>query len=335
MNAFILTEGGTNIGFGHVTRCSSLCQAFEEKKIEVGLIVNGDETIRDVLSDRDCLLLNWLEEGKKALDILQGADMAVIDSYMAGPGMYHKIAGTVKMPVYLDDNKRLDYPQGIIVNGSINAESLDYSRLEGSEYLLGVKYVPLRKAFWEVPEKEIRENVSTIMVTFGGEDTRNMTPEILRQLVKEYPGLYKQIVIGKGCRNADQIEAAADNNTMLHYNPDSEAMLNIALASDIAISAGGQTLYELARIGVPAIAIAVADNQMNNITGWREAGCIEYAGWWEDGMILDNLRRAFTLLGPAYRRNEMSRTGRALVDGRGAKRIVEYIVNKESICRTI
>ena len=36
---FILTEGGENKGFGHITRCTSLYQAFEEKGIIPEFIV--------------------------------------------------------------------------------------------------------------------------------------------------------------------------------------------------------------------------------------------------------------------------------------------------------
>jgi len=325
MKAFVLTEGGLNIGFGHITRCSALYQAFEEKGIDVELIVNGDETIKDLLTDRKCLLLNWLEESEKTLDILQGADIGVIDSYMAGLMIYHKISDVVKMSVYVDDNKRLDYPAGIIVNGGINAKRLDYCKKEGSEYLLGTNYVPLGKAFWDVPEKEIRQKVTSIMVTFGGDDAKNMTPKVLELLGEEYPGLSKRIVIGKGCSNVNQIKAAADNNTALHYYPDTEAMLNIMSASDITVSAGGQTLYELARVGLPAVVVAVADNQLNNVRGWQKAGFIEYAGWWEDSRLLDNLGSALKQLEHIDRRKKMSWTGRTLVDGNGAKRVVDYL----------
>lgn len=31
MKVFILTEGGKDIGFGHITRCLSLYHAFEER----------------------------------------------------------------------------------------------------------------------------------------------------------------------------------------------------------------------------------------------------------------------------------------------------------------
>jgi spore coat polysaccharide biosynthesis predicted glycosyltransferase SpsG len=162
-----------------------------------------------------------------------------------------------------------------------------------------------------------------------------MTPRILELLVREYAGLSKQVVIGKGFRNTHLIEAAADSNTVLNYYPDDYAMRDIMLASDIAISAGGQTLYELARAGVPSVVVAVADNQMNNVGGWQEAGFIKYAGWWEDSMILDNVLNELGLCEDHDMRNKMSKAGSTLVDGAGAKRIVEYICSKESICGTL
>ena len=59
--------------------------------------------------------------------------------------------------------------------------------------------------------------------------------------------------------------------------------------SDIAISACGQTLYELAKIGTPTIGVCVADNQQNNIKGWKSIGFLEYAGWYNDKSILNNI----------------------------------------------
>ncbi|MDQ7082427.1 MAG: glycosyltransferase [Aquificota bacterium] len=82
-------------------------------------------------------------------------------------------------------------------------------------------------------------------------------------------------MIGKGFRNIDEIKASADPNTELIFYPSAEEMKNLMLDADIAISAGGQTLYELARVGVPTIAVAVAENQMWNVSEWQEAGFIE------------------------------------------------------------
>ena len=326
MNVLVLTEGGGKIGFGHLTRCLALSQAFEKSGIVPQFIANGDATIKDVLRDRKYLAFNWLEEYKKVSDLLQVADIAVTDSYLADLQRYRQISDAAKLSVYLDDNNRLDYPRGIVVNGSINAESLGYRKSEGSEYLLGAKYIPLRKAFWDIPGKTIGDNVASIMVTFGGDDVRNMTPNVLRLLVEKYPGISKHIVIGKGYPNTDRIKAAADEKTVLHYYPDAEGMRDIMLTSDIAISAAGQTLYELARVGVSAIAVIVADNQINNVQGWEKNGFVVNAGWHNAPDVSEKINDGLKLLEERSVRERMSKAGRRLVDGSGAERVVEALV---------
>ena len=52
MKVTILTEGGRDTGYGHITRCTSVYQAFEERGIKSQLIVNGDETIKNLLKGK-------------------------------------------------------------------------------------------------------------------------------------------------------------------------------------------------------------------------------------------------------------------------------------------
>jgi len=57
MKVFILTEGGEEIGFGHLIRCISLYQAFEERGITPKFVVNGDESIEDLLKNKSYEIL--------------------------------------------------------------------------------------------------------------------------------------------------------------------------------------------------------------------------------------------------------------------------------------
>jgi UDP-4-amino-4,6-dideoxy-N-acetyl-beta-L-altrosamine N-acetyltransferase len=102
-------------------------------------------------------------------------------------------------------------------------------------------------------------------------------------------------------------------------------MRDVMLESDIAISACGQTLYELARVGVPTVAVAVAENQMNNAEGWREAGFIEYAGRREETDLIDSVARGIRALLPRREREKRSRRGLLHVDGLGPRRIAYAI----------
>ncbi|WP_457642746.1 UDP-2,4-diacetamido-2,4,6-trideoxy-beta-L-altropyranose hydrolase [Persephonella sp.] len=331
----ILTEGSKNIGFGHVTRCLSLYQAFEEKGIKPELIINGDDSVSDLVKDTNYELINWLEKQNQILYRLQDRDIVVIDSYLADKTFYEKVSKIVKVPVYIDDNKRIDYPEGVVINGNIYAKELDYPSKKGITYLLGTRYTPLRKEFWEVQEKEIKEVIESIMITFGGDDIRSMTPKVLNQLVKNYPKLKKNIIIGKGFKDINKIKLLADKNTRLIYYPDAAKMREVMLVSDIAISAGGQTLYELARIGVPTIAIIVADNQIKNVTAWEKIGFIYNAGLWKSNNVLSNINSFISKLTKKSTRKLKSITAKKIIDGYGARRIIKFLLRKYILEKSI
>jgi UDP-2,4-diacetamido-2,4,6-trideoxy-beta-L-altropyranose hydrolase len=316
MKVFIITEGGKNIGFGHITRCLSLYQAFEEKEIIPEFVLNSDDNIEYLLKGINYQKLNWIEKSDKLFELIKDADIAIIDSYLADSSFYIQISNLVKIPVYIDDNKRLDYPKGVVLNGNIHAETLNYPSKNGITYLLGTKYTPLRKEFWEVPKKKIKEKIESIMVTFGGDDARNMTPKILRFLKNEYPDIRKNVVIGKSFNNIDKIKKEADYNTKLIYHPNAQKVKEIMLGSDIAISAGGQTLYELARIGVPTIGICVAENQLGSIREWEKMGFLEFE--------MDISVHLKYLKSKEIRENK-SKIGRKYIDGKGGLRIVNEI----------
>ncbi len=329
MRVFILTEGGNNIGFGHITRCLSLYQAFEEiDGILPEFIVNGDASIDGVLKNRQYKTFNWLEHKERVWASIKDADIAIIDSYLAEVAFYRELSDYVRVPVYIDDNKRVDYPKGVVVNGSISAEMLHYPARENITYLLGPKYIPLRKEFLNVPEKEIREKIERILITFGGDDAVNVTPSVLRLLERRYPQAVKKVIIGRGYRNAEEIKTAADGLTELIYFPGAEGMKSVMLDSDIAISAGGQTLYELARVGVPAIAVIVADNQINNVQGWEKNGFVVNSGWHNASGVHEKIDEGLKLLEEKSARERMSKAGRLLVDGSGAERVVGALVGR-------
>jgi len=326
LRVYIITEGSSSIGFGHVTRCLSLYQAFEERGVKPKFIVNGDKSILRLLIGTNCEIVNWFKKQQMIFEKVKDADIVVVDSYLAGTNFYESLSKLVRLAVYIDDNKRIDYPEGIVVNGNIHAKDLNYPEKERVIYLLGTEYTPLRKEFWEVPEKEIRKTVQSAMITFGGDDIRNMTPKVLKLLSKNHPELKKNVIIGKGFRNVDEIKNSADENTNLIYYPNAEEIKEVMLDSDIAISAGGQTLYELARVGVPTIAIAVADNQMGNVKGWQKTGFIEYAGWWEDEDVIDNVEIAFRNIIYVEERKRRKELARKYIDGKGCLRIIDFLL---------
>ncbi len=322
----VFTEGGRNIGFGHVARCLSICQAFEEGGVYPSVYVNGDGNVSAILGSLNYTLVNWINDSDRAFEIAGSSDIVIIDSYIADRWFYEGISRACSVSVYIDDNARIEYPDGIIVNGNIYAGHIKYG--SGVRYLLlGTRYTPLRKEFWDAGNRVVCESVKSIMITFGGDDIRNLTPRVLRLISDRFPDLNKEVIIGKGFRNINEIEQNADDKTDLIYSPDARGMRNAMENSEIAISAGGQTLYELARIGVPAVVVGVSDNQKGNIHGWRECGFIEFAGWWHERGIFENIVVCTERLLPRNEREKKAAIGRQKVDGQGSRRIVDFLID--------
>jgi spore coat polysaccharide biosynthesis predicted glycosyltransferase SpsG len=287
----------------------SIYQAFEERNIIPLYIANCDEEGKKFISNVNLLKMNWLVENKELIDTITGFDIAVIDSYLAPRELYERIYKTVKKAVYIDDYFRLDYPPGIIVNGTIGAENLPYKKDEKHEYLLGIDYMPLRKEFWDVVVPERNGKIKNVFITFGAQDFRNMTSKVLAFLLKQFPFFDYYVVGGR-------LSTDATNKGNVHYfnSVNAEKMLELMLKTDLAVSAAGQTIYELTRVGLPTIAIGVADNQKYNLKGWKETGFVNEEIWFEDNNLLEKVESNITKKGNSRIK--------AFVDGQGARRII-------------
>jgi RimJ/RimL family protein N-acetyltransferase len=93
--------------------------------------------------------------------------------------------------------------------------------------------------------------------------------------------------------------------------------------ADVAVSAAGSTCWELAFMGLPALAIVCADNQQAVAESLHQAGALESLG---DHSMLSSSDIAAALrclLRSDRMRRSMTEHGPALVDGRGASRVVE------------
>ncbi|MFQ5596585.1 MAG: GNAT family N-acetyltransferase [Nitrospiria bacterium] len=322
MKVNFITEYGADIGYGHLMRCLSLSQAFEARGIDPMFVLHTEEPVPDILTGRQSQIVDWHKDPGKLREAIAGSDITLVDSYLADTGVYESIAASSEYAVYMDDGNRRHFPKGMVVNGAIAADEIDYPKKPGLHYLLGPRYIALRAAFRTVPLKEIKTDVDHVMITFGGGDFRNLTPKLLRAVSECYPDWRKTVVVGKDFRNVDDIEAACDHNTKPVFSPDAEGMKTAMLSADIVVSAGGQTLYECARVGVPVIGVAVAGNQGANVRGGQQAGLLESASSWKRDDWADAVLGKIELLRDRQCRLNMSRQGREAVDGAGAERIV-------------
>ncbi len=274
---YIFTEGGSKFGLGHLARCCALYDEFEEHGLEVCFIVNGDQAAKDFLSDYKAIFDSWYGRLEHYTQ-LKGF-YCIVDSYHATLSDYQYIATRSKKALYIDDNNRLNYPPGLVLNFAIYANQLNYPSHPDIKYLLGIEYAVLRKAFRQEFTREINAVISNILIMMGGADICNLTPAAIHAVSQAIPNAKLHIIIGNAFHNHEQIFTTINNldiadRCQYYQNIDQFDLFNLMKTCDLAISAAGQTTFELIACKLPFVAVQVADNQKGNISGLQEKNLI-------------------------------------------------------------
>jgi spore coat polysaccharide biosynthesis predicted glycosyltransferase SpsG len=95
--------------------------------------------------------------------------------------------------------------------------------------------------------------------------------------------------------------------------------------ADVAIAGGGSTVWELAYMQTPAALLVLADNQRANVEGLARAGFSLNLGDGSGIRIPQFVETVGAMIKDHRQRDGMARTGRTLVDGKGAQRVARAI----------
>ena len=324
----VLTEGGKNLGFGHIMRCLTIAKSFKESGVEVEFIIDGDDSIQSVLNDQKFCIMDWINN-KFLLERLEEFNFILIDSIRVSNHLIRNIQMLRAKLLFIDDDKRRNIlDTGFVLDWTVLAEYKNYfsPRKKGVTYLLGSKYAPIRNSFRLNQKNKISKKIKSIFVSFGGSDVRNLTPKVLLVLSQNFPDLKKTIVIGAGFKNIKRIKSYQDENTTLIFNAGAEKMSKLMNQSDVAISCGGQTLYELACIGLPAIIILMGENARYDTEGWAEVGTIDFIGNYNEKNLMNKLVHSLKSLHAQKIRKEMHLAGRNFIGEDGCKLIMSSVL---------
>lgn len=164
--------------------------------------------------------------------------------------------------VILDDLNNKISRANVVLNSSILANPSTYPK--DAKLLLGPQYLILDERFETAIRNTNKQNgLFNILVTFGGSDLSGLTVKVLRALAaKNYHKLDCKVVLGPGYTDYEEIEKVANcfsGKLNLFRNPDD--MLPFFVECNLAICAGGRTLYELLALKVPTVAIASIEHE--------------------------------------------------------------------------
>ena len=324
-----------DIGLGHLMRCYALAEELVKNKNTCFFISNIDnEKIIEKIITSEIIFekITTSPESKKDLQYLINfskkhyIDWVITDHYKISSEYIKKIKDNGFQVLCIDDTSQIYYSSEVVVNQNIVSKKIEFKTDDSTKLLLGSKYIIIREELLKRGKKIYKDNVEKILVTFGGIDYGNITIKILK-ILKETIDNNIQIIVVIGALNKIEENLKSEikklDNSQIRFVFSPENMAELYLESDIAISAGGSSCYELAYFGIPNIIITVADNQLNIAKELDKKNVSIYLGKKEDVSSNKIKENVLKLIKDNSLRKKMSKNGLKLVDGKGKKRIIE------------
>lgn len=329
MRVLIHADGGPGIGLGHASRCSALSSALRRRGHAACIAVTRASGLASYLHGVDAPAIEAGDDPESLRAQVRDleAHAVVIDSYKWRADDFAALRLDRRPVVAFDDEGKWSMPVDVVINGAPIAESLAYDVLPDTHLLAGLSYQIVRDDFRDVPARTIAPAVERILALVGGDDPLGVLAPLAGCLDDAADTAAARVRIELVCGPY----AAAPKPTRWRHveilrHPDDLA--DRMKRADLAVSASGQTLYELARCGTPTVAFLTGADQARNLAALAAAGVVVDAGEAGDDRWLDRVAHAVrSLAGDPRARTEMSRRGQQLIDGRGADRVADAIVH--------
>ncbi len=189
--------------------------------------------------------------------------------------------------------------------------------------------MPVDPAFTELgATRQLRETVERLFISFGGSDPFDLTGRVVGELLDDACALEIDVILGPAYGDGSALHercVAANIIVRLHQNIPLQQVARCMAKADIAITAGGDMMYELAAVGAPSISLCPLPRHAAVAEVFVRHDAVISLGVAREvqaGAVAGAVR---SLVADWPQRQLLSAAGRALIDGRGAARQVALL----------
>lgn len=314
------TKGGHCEGMGDVTSSLVIGEEFKRAGNDIYFLINNNKNVVDLIS-------------KNRLNFSVVKEIEEIESFLRNHFFDIVILNQLNTPepeamLFKNSSKRLvsieDTGQGA------QLADIRFNVLYPIDNAItDFKFIPLAPMFQKRHNmnKVIRERVESILVTQGGSDTYGFTPKILNALRGVSDSTKINVVLGPNFSHYSKLETVL-NSSLRDFDivKDNDELSGLMMGSDLAISAGGNTLFELACIGVPTIIVCGEKFEIETAERLQKEGFAINLGFGQYVKEKDITSSVNKLIDDFSLRKSMSLKGKTLIDGQGTRRMVKKII---------
>jgi len=318
MKIVFRVDSSAQIGSGHLMRCLTLAKRLQkEKKADIYFIMRQLEGNLISLVEKQGFSIfqlpigpsfknligyeRWLtvkssfdaEQTISCIKQLDQVEWLMVDHYAVDQSWERKLRPFVKNIMVIDDLANRQHDCDILLDQNFYLDrETRYNGLvpQNCKLLLGPGYALLRDEFYEARKKMRQRDgiLRNLLVSFGGSDLTNETIKTLRAIKKlKWKEILVNVVVGKNHPHQEEVKAFCERHPYMNYFSQISNMADLMNEADLAIGAGGTTTWERCFLGLPALVIAIAENQVKMCEDCAKIGYIEYLGENKDVSIYD------------------------------------------------
>lgn len=336
---FIRADSNSEIASGHIMRCIAIAKCIKKYGKKVTFLIadkNPIPMLEDAQMHYRVLNSDWrdlMTDIESVALILQTSvnPVLLIDTYRITSEYVEKLTPFCKI-AYLGSKQEYLGTLDLLINYSADIDYQFYKDTYDSstKLLLGPSFAPLREEFQNITH-DYKNQVQRILLTTGNTDTHNIVGNIIKNLSSflDEKSISLEVVVGRMFSNKESLYELSLLSDNIHLNENVQNMSLLMKQCDLAISANGTTVYELAAMGIPTISFAMVEEQVKSAEALDKLGIICYCGksFVDQNTvceeILKNVKHYFN-------NNEelikIANNAKILIDGNGCKKIVHELL---------
>jgi len=272
-NIVIRVEGHSDIGLGHIYRCITLADNMLDHNITF-VISKRSKLGISILKSRFYPVVTFSGGSRNEFAAIQSCSpFIVINDLLDTNQTYIKALKKLKYRVVnFEDQGKGSFHADIVINAMYDSGFKKKHR----HILTGKKYVCLRDEFYIAKPVKIKKQVENVLVLFGGTDSKNYTEKILKWCLKSNIDFQMTIILGSGYKRTSALTKLIKSvsNRKIRIVTNTKIITQYMESADIAITSCGRTIFELASLGIPMIALSQNSREDSHCFVRREHGII-------------------------------------------------------------
>jgi len=320
-------------GFGNLSRCIALAEELREKNYQTLFLIDNEKQAGHILSEKnfsfqitskDKSSKNQAEFINKIMNSTHSS-LLLLDMREYGESLSKSLSKYNFKMILIDDA----WCKNVYVDALVNVTPIQqyhkYKKInKKSRIYVGSKYFIADEKFLRHKKFFSQHKMMKIIISMGGSDPDDLTSFVTKSLLA-LSEIKIKVVLGPLYSHHNKLKNIIKNNRNFTIVDKPKNIWKEFSRSDLAISNAGNTLFELAIMGIPTICMAAVKHQIPYAEIFAKKCFAKNVGYGKKITQKVILNATLSILSDSRLRKKMSKAGPMIVDGKGLSRVIDVI----------